>query len=249
MKTLSIILFTALGIPFVFTPAEKQFPDQSSEKISVILPGPTADSLDPCVSECLLSLAYEEISDEEKAHLLLMREEELMAREVYEFLYNLYGLPVFNNISNSENTHTLTVRALLKKYGIVDPAANHITGQYQDPGIQDLYNTLTAQGGQSLLDALIVGITIEDMDIYDLQQCLEEVDNIDIELVFSNLMKGSRNHMRAFNGHLSNQGYTYTPQYITLEYFNEIIGSDWETGNGICMYCAGIRIKTDSNHR
>lgn len=198
------------------------------------------DSLAPCIHDCLMSLPYQDVSAEEEDHLVLMREEELMAKEVYEYLYSLYTLPVFNNISNSETSHTLTIKCLLDKYEIPDPAEGHQAGVFQNPDIQALYNSLTAQGSQSLLEALIVGITIEDLDIYDLETCMEDVDNTDIGLVFSNLTKGSRNHMRAFNGHLGNQGYTYTPQYISQEYFDEIVNSPWEVGNGICMYCANL---------
>jgi len=186
-------------------------------------------------------LPEQDLSDREKEYLLLMREEELMAKEVYEYLYGLYQLPVFNNISRAENTHTLTVKVLLDKYGVSDPAKGHRPGEFSDPEMQKLYKTLTAQGSQSLQDALVAGITIEDMDIYDLQRCLEDVDNTDIRLVFENLMKGSRNHMRAFYGHLTGRGQNYAPKYISKEYFDEIVGSDWETGNGICLYCAGIR--------
>ena len=39
-----------------------------------------------------------------------------------------------------------------------------------DQELQELYNTLTAVGNQSFLDALIVGETIEDLDIYDLEE-------------------------------------------------------------------------------
>lgn len=200
-----------------------------------------ADSLATCITDCLMSLQYEDISAEEEAHLLMMREEELMAQEVYAYLYSLYKVPVFKNISRSENTHTLTVKVLLDKYNIPDPALDHEVGVFRDVGIQELYNDLTVQGGQSFLDALIAGITIEDLDIYDLEVCLEDVDNADIELVFKNLSKGSRNHMRAFNGHLEHQGHSYAPQYISQAYFREIINSPWETGNGICQSCHLVR--------
>jgi hypothetical protein len=207
------------------------------------------DSLAPCITACLMSLPKEDLSRQEAEHLKLMREEEMMAKEVYEYLYGLYRVPVFNNISKSENTHTLTVKVLLDKYGISDPAEAHRPGVFENPEIQKLYNNLTGQGSESLAAALIVGITIEDMDISDLQQCLEDVDNTDIKLVFENLMKGSRNHMRAFNGHLTGRGQSYTPQYITQQYFDEIAGSDWEVGDGICMYCAGISGNPDKDQR
>lgn len=204
------------------------------------------DSLAPCITECLMSLDYEEISLEEKAHLLLMREEELMAQEVYEYLYSFYKVPVFNNISKSENTHTLSIKVLLGKYRIPDPAMDHEAGVFQNQEIQELYNSLTERGSQSFLDALIVGITIEDLDIHDLEVCLKDVDNVDIDLVFTNLSRGSRNHMRAFNRHLEKQGYSYTPQHISQAYFDEIINTAWETGNGICQSCYSTRKKEDA---
>jgi len=215
---------------------DAQIPENKAENPGVANSIKT-DSLAPCITECLVSLDYQEISPEEEAHLILMREEELMAQEVYAYLYSLYNIPVFNNISRSENTHTLTVKVLLDKYNIADPALGHEVGVFHDQEIQELYNNLTEQGSQSFLDALIVGITIEDLDIYDLEVCLGDVDNTDIDLVFTNLSKGSRNHMRAFYGHLDNQGFTYAPQYITQAYFDDIVNSPWETGNGICQSC------------
>ena len=236
IKSLIIILFLMAGT-FTMSCNNKEDISKSNFNNQTVSQA-KSDSLSPCIHDCLMSLPYQDISSEEENHLVLMREEELMAKEVYEYLYSLYNIPVFNNISNSETTHTLTVKCLLDKYGIPDPAENHQAGEFQNPDIQELYNSLTAQGSQSLLDGLIVGITIEDLDIFDLETCMDDVDNTDIELVFSNLTKGSRNHMRAFNGHLANQGYTYVPQYISQDYFDEIIDSPWEVGNGICTYCA-----------
>jgi hypothetical protein len=190
-----------------------------------------------CIKDCLMALAYEHISVDEKAHLLLMREEELMAQEVYEYLYSLYPVPVFNNISKSERIHTMTIKILLDKYHIDDPAKNHVSGVFRNPDIQQLYDSLTNMGSHSLLEALIVGISIEDLDIADLQSCLQDVDNTDIRLVFENLNKGSRNHMRAFNKQLSRRDYSYIPQYITPSEYETIINSAWERGNGLCTQC------------
>lgn len=69
----------------------------------------------------------------------------------------------------------------------------------------------SSQGSSSLLDGLVVGCTIEDLDILDLKNHLLEVDNQDFTLVFNNLMRGSRNHLRSFYANVLFSGGTYVP--------------------------------------
>lgn len=185
---------------------------------------------------CIDSMPVEVLSQSEIDALLLMREEELLAHDVYFGLSEIYTKPVFLNISKSETAHSNAIKSLLDKYQLNDPAANHVTGIFSNPDLQSLYTALISQGSASLLDGLIVGATIEDLDIYDLEHLLTLVDNEDIKLVFSNLDRGSRNHLRSFYANiLFNQG-TYTPQYISQEEFDSIISSPHEPGNagGTC---------------
>lgn len=50
--------------------------------------------------------------------LLYMREEEKLARDVYITLYEKWGIPVFNNISNRESDHNDLLR-VINALGIV----------------------------------------------------------------------------------------------------------------------------------
>jgi hypothetical protein len=86
------------------------------------------------------------------------------------------------------------------------------------------------QGNKTDVDALKVGATIEEVDIVDLQKHLKETDNKDIALVYDNLMRGSRNHLRAFVKNLNTRGITYAPQYLTQTEYNTIIASGIERG-------------------
>lgn len=160
-----------------------------------------------------------------------MREEEYLAHDVYIALYQLYNRPVFANIATSELTHTNAVKLLLEKYQLPDPASNHTPGVFSDQTLQTLYNSLIESGSQSLLSGLIAGATIEDLDIYDLHELLMVVDNQDLTLVFENLQRGSRNHMRSFYTNILKNGGIYTPQYISLDEFNAIVTSPHETGH------------------
>jgi hypothetical protein len=176
------------------------------------------------------SLPVEALSQAETDALLLMREEELLARDVYTTLYTVYNIPVFNNISKSEQQHTDAILWILNRYNLTDPAANHQPGIFVNQDLQALYTSLVAQGEISRIEALKVGATIEDLDIRDLMDLVEEVDNQDISMVFANLTKGSRNHLRSFSKLLLKSGVTYVPQFISPELYLWIITTPHERG-------------------
>lgn len=187
------------------------------------------------IDGCIASLPLEPLSEEEIEALYIMREEELLAKDVYDLLYSLYNSQIFSNISESETQHALAVKTLLLKYDLPDPAENHVAGIFVNAELQELYNELVALGNTSLISAFTVGATIEDMDIYDLEYHIaNDVDNQDILFVFENLVKGSRNHLRSFYLHLKSKGVIYVPQYISQEMFDQIINSPHETGHVDC---------------
>jgi len=155
--------------------------------------------------------------------LLYMREEEKLARDVYNVLYAKWGIPVFQNIAASEQTHMDAIMTLLDRYGLADPASSQ-AGMFNDPTLQRLYTELDAGGNLSLGDALKAGAAIEEIDILDLQSRLAQVDNPDIIQVFNNLLNGSFNHLRAFVSALKIEtGEAYIPRYLTQDAYQAII--------------------------
>ena len=104
-------------------------------------------------------------------------------------------------------------------------------GVFKNEDLQNLYNTLKDKGNESIEAALNVGGAIEEIDILDLEKQINEVvDNEDIELVYENLLRGSRNHLRAFVRNIENQALTYEPQYLTQDAYQIIIDSEMEKG-------------------
>jgi hypothetical protein len=171
-----------------------------------------------------------DLSAEESAALLYMREEEKLAHDVYVTFYEQWDFRVFSNISRSEQTHTDAVKTLLDRYGLADPASSEI-GVFTDPDLQALYTNLVARGSQSLVEAIQVGAAIEEIDILDLQERLAQTDNADIQQVFNNLLNGSYNHLRAFVSTLKTQtGETYQPQYLSADAYQAIINAGTEAG-------------------
>ncbi len=172
----------------------------------------------------LNTLPAENLSKEENAALLQMREEELLAYDVYNYLFDAWGIRIFNNIADSESRHASAIKALLEKYNIADPAENHEPGKYNNKQLQALYHRLTAEGAASYEAALKTGALLEETDIKDLQQYLENtVDNRDISMVFGNLKRASEYHLRAFTRQLSNRGLAYSPVLLEQEAYEGIL--------------------------
>jgi hypothetical protein len=142
------------------------------------------------------------LSDAEKDSLILMREEEKLARDVYTYFSGyfsgIYPIRIFSNIARSEQKHMDTIKVLLDRYAIVDPA--------EGKGLGALYDHFIAEGSLSLVDALQVGVQIEEADIEDLQAGLALADNKDITKVYVNLLRASEKHLKAFTNVLSKYG-------------------------------------------
>ena len=176
----------------------------------------------------LSALPTETLSAAEQSSLVYMREEEKLAGDVYARLGATWGLKIFTNISTSESTHTEAVRQLLLRYNVTDPAANLGAGLYTNATLQGLYTQLVAAGSVSLIEALKVGAAIEELDMLDINTHLKTVDNQDIKVVYDNLLKGSRNHLRSFYKTLLQQGGTYNAQYLAQAEFDAIVNSAME---------------------
>ncbi|MBL0177093.1 MAG: DUF2202 domain-containing protein [Ignavibacteria bacterium] len=136
------------------------------------------------------AIAPSSINDTVIAGLRHMREEEKLARDVYQYFFEKYGTNIFGNIARSEATHMAAVKVLLDRYGVTDPVTSDVRGAFVDPKMTALYTQLTGAGAKSLLDAFIVGATIEDSDIKDLMDLSAGIAAQDILLVYGNLHEG-----------------------------------------------------------
>jgi hypothetical protein len=104
-------------------------------------------------------------------------------------------------------------------------------GQFSNPEIQDLYNKLVEKGS-TIEEALAVGAYIEEYDIADLAKLIEETQNADIKTVYSNLLKGSENHLRAFVRSLTVRKVEYVPQILSEENYAAILAGKNQSGKG-----------------
>ncbi len=171
------------------------------------------------------------LSQQETDDLKVLREEEKLARDVYLFSYDKYGESIFNSVASSEQKHMDKMLTLLNTYGIQDPALSE-RGNFTNQELQTLYNDLTTKSAISLIDALEVGATIEDLDIRDIKIFKNRATKADILDTYDKLECGSRNHMRSYYGKLLTSEVTYVAQYISATELAEIINaSNEQCGN------------------
>ena len=189
-----------------------------------------------------------ELSAKEVENLLFVREEEKLARDVYLALAEKWDAPIFSNIAQSEQQHMDSVGQLIEKYGLTDPIVDDTPGNFTDPTLQRLYDDLVGSdeanldylvtdlkidgGDMSELAAYKVGAFIEEFDILDIQHSIEQTTHGDIENVYGNLLRGSRNHLRSFVSQIDATGDIYEPVVMSSDLYQDIISGDQETANG-----------------
>ena len=185
----------------------------------------------------------------EQTHLVFMREEEKLARDVYIRLSTMYpDHPIFGKIDDSEQRHTNAVRAMLKKYGLDDPNTNDNVGVYtgEDYGwyFSEKFELLVERASISELEALYVGAFIEELDMMDIKQCprvivdtdngIDDVtecgmiytDNADVANLHASLLEGSDSHLVSYVRNIEKyigRG-NYQAQVLPQEQVDQILG-------------------------
>ncbi len=204
------------------------------------------------VSNNVVSLDTNKVVDldtNEQAHLVFMREEEKLARDVYLKLGEMYpNSRIFGKIDDSEQKHTTAVKDMIEKYGMEDPNTNDNVGAFtgKDYGeyFTEKYNLLVERASISELEALYVGAFIEELDMQDINQCPKVIveadngindvsecgkiytDNKDVENLYSFLLDGSDSHLAAYVKNIEKQTGkgTYQAQVLSQEEVDEMLG-------------------------
>ena len=140
-------------------------------------------------------------ADATAEQLVYLIEEEKLAHDVYQAMFDLWGSRVFGNILQSEQSHQSQVLTVMNIRDIKDPRSSK-SGVFVNADLQNLYNQLIAKGSQSAVDAYEVGIAIEELDIDDLTKMLATAKDADVIAMMENLRRGSENHLRAFNNQI-----------------------------------------------
>jgi hypothetical protein len=134
--------------------------------------------------------------------ILYIKQEEKVAHDAYQALHALWGHTTFANIALSEQRHMDAMDGLIARYKLTDDTPAE-TGRFTIEELQTLYDDLVAFGSESLENALLVGVLIEETDIADLKEAIHATREKPIKNVLNNLLDGSYSHLDAFTRALS----------------------------------------------
>lgn len=162
---------------------------------------PVDPSSSETVNKVALALSPGDLSEDEEASLIFMRQEEKLLRDVYTVLGSTWNMQVFNLLKQSEQRHMDAIKRLLTKYEVPDPIISDEVGIFDNPQFQQLFDDYVAQGLTSRLEALLVGQTMEQEDIAAIESGLEFIDNSDIINVYTNLLAAAGKHSVALSSH------------------------------------------------
>lgn len=199
----------------------------------------------------------------EEVHLLFMRAEEKLAHDVYEALGTEFpDYAIFSNIMNSETNHVETMIDKIEQFGLTDPNILDGPGEFNTANFgayfTEKYTALTAVDADpqipTLLQALLNGALIEELDMHDIIYCPEVIVDAVVDITdqygcgmdytdektlirsYGNLLDGSENHLRAFVRMIETNYFAsdypefftteglYKAQYLSQDEVDEILG-------------------------
>jgi hypothetical protein len=167
-----------------------------------------------------VSAAAVKLTASEISHLQFIREEEKLARDIYQLIYQRWGLKIFDKIAQSEQRHTDAAKEVLERFKASDPAKDTAPGIFKNADLQALYHALLLEAGKSSLDALKAGALTEEKDISDINLAVKGIVNEDLIELYSYLKDGSSTHLRGFMAQIGAAGGQYSPQFISREEFD-----------------------------
>jgi hypothetical protein len=180
-----------------------------------------------CITE---EFPSEKLSIHEKSALLLLREEEKFAHDIFTQMHEQWNVQSFENIRNSEARHMDAVLCLIEKYDLQDPTEDRLQGEFKNQELAGLYKTISEKASMSLADAFAVGAMVAVWDLSDLTEFEKDINNKDFLAVITELKRSGRNHLRAMNRNLEEFDMSFSPVSIHKKVYKNIVNSAKEPG-------------------
>ncbi len=111
---------------------------------------------------------------------------------------------------------------------------------FNNAELQGLYDQLVEQGLGSELEAFKVGALIEEVDIEDLELAIAKTDIVALKDMYTSLLNGSYNHLRAFTRQIITQEGSYIAQLLSQERVDEILAGEHSMAMGNANKFGGI---------
>lgn len=189
-----------------------------------------------------------DLSKTERRQLKTMLEEEKLAEEVYSNFHEKWNKPIFKNIAEAEQRHLTSLLELAGKCSIDIPGTveHKKVGKFNKKELQQFYDKAIIEGSNSLVQALQISATLEEMDIHDLMKARKDAQNTLLIQQYDRLLAASGNHLRAFTKHLRESGIENGPTVLSKQKYEEILSEGIEKpkcGEKKGAACKGVQSK------
>lgn len=111
---------------------------------------PSVAGLALCLAAVASALPAGALTPAEATGVLYLKQEEKLARDVYQVLAARWDQAVFRNLAAAEQRHLDAVNLLIARYDLADPAPAE-PGRFSIPELQSLYDQLLVRGQGSLI--------------------------------------------------------------------------------------------------
>ncbi|MEO5341514.1 MAG: DUF2202 domain-containing protein [Magnetococcus sp. MYC-9] len=175
-------------------------------------------------------VAVTPLSAVDRANLLIMREEEKLARDLYLEMHRLWGASLFKSVASEEQEHMDAMARLLVRYQLPDPVGNNPAGRFVNTTLTTLYQSLLQRGRQSVDEALKVCALQEEINILDLDVAIQASTPADIRTTYMELRRDSFNHLRAFAHGLELRGTAYQGTRLPQQTVQTILHGPMDRG-------------------
>lgn len=175
------------------------------------------------IRERVMAMTPQPLGEDERRDLLQIQGRRKLARDLYAELAKRWSAPALVRVGAAEEAHLDAIDALIEHYGLAGPAARHADGQFGDPQTPALHAQLIDMGRRSEMAASQIGMLVEELGLRDLAAARSRTRQPEIVAVYDDLMRSSRNHMRAFFRQMQRFEGEYVPQYLTLTDFEAIV--------------------------
>lgn len=155
--------------------------------------------------------------------------EKLLHDLAYE-LGERYDLVYMKDIARSEQTHLDAMNSLFVRYELSSRLVGYSRGEYGDAAMKTYYDSLLLKAMESESLALVQMQRGLESDLEILESDRGLIDNKDVGLVYDNLMRGTRNHMRVLHRKMVAMGAKYEPTMVKADYL-ELVNSPSETND------------------
>lgn len=166
----------------------------------------------------------EHLSSQEQETIKYLVGSEQLSRDLYQKLFELWELEIFNESYNIEITHYNAVRKFSEIEKLIDADKEDVAGEFSSPYFNRVYKDFSKTANKSFYDAIYVAATMEEMAIFDIMEFEATTSNETLAKMLVNLKYGAMANLRKLNKEILAFGVPYEGKYLEPALLKRILG-------------------------